>query len=176
MAFTLSSHAALLDARSHPQPTFMKTRHVLPQKNTCGLIPSGPTQQPSGSRKLQNSTHLPAVPYPPAKNHLKADGTSKLGVAGALGFEPRLSVLETDVLPLTPCPSANLTRERRSAGRQVTLLTLYASLLTVISPLCEAHASDKTYRTYCAPTDPDHSSYFYSSNNFVACRSCRPNR
>ena len=31
-------------------------------------------------------------------------------VAGALGFEPRLSVLETDVLPLTPCPS-------RTAGR-----------------------------------------------------------
>ena len=25
-------------------------------------------------------------------------------LAGALGFEPRLSVLETDVLPLTPCP------------------------------------------------------------------------
>ena len=35
-----------------------------------------------------------------------AAGTSELGVAGALGFEPRLSVLETDVLPLTPCPSA----------------------------------------------------------------------
>jgi hypothetical protein len=28
------------------------------------------------------------------------------GLAGALGFEPRLSVLETDVLPLTPCPSS----------------------------------------------------------------------
>ena len=25
-------------------------------------------------------------------------------MAGALGFEPRLSVLETDVLPFTPCP------------------------------------------------------------------------
>jgi hypothetical protein len=37
--------------------------------------------------------------------HPIADGTSRLGVAGALGFEPRLSVLETDVLPLTPCPS-----------------------------------------------------------------------
>ena len=28
-------------------------------------------------------------------------------MAGALGFEPRLSVLETDVLPLTPCPFAS---------------------------------------------------------------------
>ncbi len=37
-----------------------------------------------------------------------APSTSKLGVAGALGFEPRLSVLETDVLPLTPCPYSNV--------------------------------------------------------------------
>src|SRR5262245_13398610 len=47
---------------------------------------------------------IPKVPHPSAKNHLMAAGTSELGVAGALGFEPRLSVLETDVLPLTPCP------------------------------------------------------------------------
>src|SRR5215510_14239725 len=33
------------------------------------------------------------------------------GMAGALGFEPRLSVLETDVLPLTPCPYPNVTRD-----------------------------------------------------------------
>ena len=46
------------------------------------------------------------VLHPSARNHLTAAGTSELGVAGALGFEPRLSVLETDVLPLTPCPSA----------------------------------------------------------------------
>jgi hypothetical protein len=37
-------------------------------------------------------------------------GSSELGVAGALGFEPRLSVLETDVLPLTPCPYSNKKR------------------------------------------------------------------
>ena len=33
-----------------------------------------------------------------------AADASKLCLAGALGFEPRLSVLETDVLPLTLCP------------------------------------------------------------------------
>src|SRR5690242_3326688 len=42
-----------------------------------------------------------------------APGTSKLGMAGALGFEPRLSVLETDVLPLTPCPYSNVRHEAR---------------------------------------------------------------
>src|SRR5215208_1434914 len=31
-------------------------------------------------------------------------GDQQAWVAGALGFEPRLSVLETDVLPLTLCP------------------------------------------------------------------------
>jgi hypothetical protein len=41
-------------------------------------------------------------------------GTSELGMAGALGFEPRLSVLETDVLPLTPCPSATDVRLKQS--------------------------------------------------------------
>ena len=32
------------------------------------------------------------------------DPSTTQRLAGALGFEPRLSVLETDVLPLTPCP------------------------------------------------------------------------
>ncbi len=32
-------------------------------------------------------------------------------MAGALGFEPRLSVLETDVLPLTPCPYLDVKRK-----------------------------------------------------------------
>lgn len=46
-----------------------------------------------------------------------ADAMSTLEMAGALGFEPRLSVLETDVLPLTPCPSQNDTKHRASDPR-----------------------------------------------------------
>ena len=57
----------------------------------------------AGRSKLP-SDKQPKVIHPVAKNYRMAPGTSELGVAGALGFEPRLSVLETDVLPLTPCP------------------------------------------------------------------------
>jgi hypothetical protein len=57
--------------------------------------------------RVAQATIQTKVPYPLAKNHSMARGTSKLGVAGALGFEPRLSVLETDVLPLTLCPYPN---------------------------------------------------------------------
>ena len=35
---------------------------------------------------------------------IEPDPSTTQRLAGALGFEPRLSVLETDVLPLTPCP------------------------------------------------------------------------
>src|SRR3990167_9369662 len=44
-------------------------------------------------------THQPAPPQTVTTTFL-----SMLSVAGALGFEPRPSVLETEVLPLTPCP------------------------------------------------------------------------
>src|SRR6185436_778205 len=51
-------------------------------------------------------THLVPVCYQicSSTDLLEPDPSTTQSLAGALGFEPRLSVLETDVLPLTPCP------------------------------------------------------------------------
>lgn len=61
----------------------------------------GPPKTPSrASIPTQFRRRLIRLPTP---FDMAADA-SKLCLAGALGFEPRLSVLETDVLPLTLCP------------------------------------------------------------------------
>ena len=52
---------------------------------------------------LERSTHF--IDREPTGTRHTSTRSGALGLAGALGFEPRLSVLETDVLPLTPCPS-----------------------------------------------------------------------
>src|SRR5690349_23160041 len=70
------------------------------------MIPSRTLASALGRTSYFQTVTSRKVLHPVAKNHLTAPGTSELGVAGALGFEPRLSVLETDVLPLTPCPSS----------------------------------------------------------------------
>jgi hypothetical protein len=52
---------------------------------------------------LRERTRSPQT-YSQSTVGIDPDPSTTHRLAGALGFEPRLSVLETDVLPLTPCP------------------------------------------------------------------------
>lgn len=99
----------------------------------------------------------------------------KRGLAGALGFEPRLSVLETDVLPLTPCPYTQceaLSAETASES----LLRSAPCAQHSISPLYEAYAFGKTYRTCSVPADPDRFSCSSWTSNSVVCKAYKPCR
>jgi hypothetical protein len=68
-------------------------------------------------------------------------------MAGAPGFEPGLSVLETDVLAVDTMPLQPARNKKRP-------------FLIVISLLYEGYAFDKTGSISSIPTDLDRFSYF----------------
>jgi hypothetical protein len=78
-------------------------------------------------------------------------------MAGAPGFEPGLSVLETDVLAVDTMP---LQPTRNPRGPHI---------IKIISLLYEEDAFGKTDSTFSFPTDRDHFSCFSLLNNFGAC-------
>lgn len=99
-------------------------------------------------------------------------------MAGALGFEPRLSVLETDVLPLTPCPFPQHRQPIHRPCRMTTCpLSLRVGGLSLphlsspapISLLCELCVFGKIYRTYSALIDQGRSFCSWWWNSYAAC-------
>ena len=94
-----------------PTPLFPYTLKTRTCPASCSLVslhrwcPSGRPELSYGSRYEQFLKHCNTLKRCLSRRaHHKRSGSSKLCMAGALGFEPRLSVLETDVLPLTLCP------------------------------------------------------------------------
>ncbi|ALA57621.1 hypothetical protein NITMOv2_1193 [Nitrospira moscoviensis] len=78
---------------------------------------------PGTSKLSYVKSHTRLWVYPVGLNY-EPSGSRKRGLAGALGFEPRLSVLETDVLPLTLCPYSDAMRgTERAAIRNASRVT-----------------------------------------------------
>src|SRR2546427_12751280 len=103
-----------------------------------------------------------ALPRPPSRSLEVSNtrpigssaGSTKLGVAGALGIEPRPSVLETDGLTVehhAPSQTLNVNRENLNAsGLRYAVFPINEKRLTinVTSPPCVGGAFGKNHNTF----------------------------
>ena len=125
---------------------------------------------PTDARTRLNMPPFPAQPQPhDTPSQPKTTPTFRL--AGAPGFEPGPSVLETDMLAVDTMPLLHTTRRRplpAPASRE--------GEGQPISLLCAECVFGRTCSISSAPADLDRSSCSSSSNNFDACTQCRPNQ
>jgi hypothetical protein len=116
----------------------------------------------------------------PIQNAAVSDKNT-LCLAGAPGIEPGPSVLETDMLAVEHhAPTGKILNDEIMNEKLPEHMFPHSEFSIhnseFISLLCGACACDKIDRTYSAPVDPDHFSYFSASSSSAACKPYRPNQ
>ena len=140
-------------------------------------LPSGPLPKTSRARCGKRRVLVFYIVHDLADFLRHSGPFCRNSLAGVPGFEPGLSVLETDVLTVDTIP---LRRKRRAMGRwgDAEKRTVSPRLPVCHSPClvtsslydqCACGNGDKTFETQA---DPAWSSYSSSSRNFDSCIQC----